>query len=106
MFASMGWPGVGVAVCFAIASMSFVVALAYTTVANILLMQAGAPLFAALMTYVLFREKISAGTWVAIVAVMAGVGTKNKMVPRKNLARHHFIFCAKVPKQWNTNLNI
>lgn len=74
MFASMGWPGIGVAVCFAIASMSFVVALAYTTVANILLMQAGAPLFAALMTYVLFREKISAGTWVAIVAVMAGVG--------------------------------
>lgn len=74
MFASMGWPGIGVAVCFAIASMAFVVALAYTTVANILLMQAGAPLFAALMTYVLFREKISVGTWVAIVAVMAGVG--------------------------------
>ena len=74
MFASMGWPGIGVAVCFAIASMAFVVALAYTTVANILLMQAGAPLFAALMTYVLFREKISTGTWVAIVAVMGGVG--------------------------------
>jgi len=74
MFASMGWPGIGVAMCFAIASMSFVVALAYTTVANILLMQAGSPLFAALMTYILFREKISVGTWVAIVAVMAGVG--------------------------------
>lgn len=74
MFASMGWPGLGVAICFAIASMAFVVALAYTTVANILLMQAGAPLFAALMTYVLFREKIGAATWVAIVAVMAGVG--------------------------------
>ena len=73
MFASMGWPGLGVAICFAIASMAFVVALAYTTVANILLMQAGAPLFAALMTYVLFREKIGAATWVAIVAVMAGV---------------------------------
>jgi drug/metabolite transporter (DMT)-like permease len=74
MFMSMGLPGIGVAICFATASTSFVVALAYTTVANILLMQAGAPLFAALMTYVLFREKVGATTWTAIVAVMAGVG--------------------------------
>ncbi len=74
LFISMGLPGIGVAICFATASTSFVVALAYTTVANILLMQAGAPLFAALMTYVLFREKVGATTWVAIVAVMAGVG--------------------------------
>ena len=74
MFSSMGWPGIGVAICFATASTAFVVALAYTTVANILLMQAGAPLFAALMTYVLFREKVGAATWAAIAAVMAGVG--------------------------------
>lgn len=74
MFSSMGWPGIGVAICFATASTAFVVALAYTTVANILLMQAGAPLFAALMTYILFREKVGAATWAAIAAVMAGVG--------------------------------
>ncbi len=73
LFASMGLPGVGVALCFATASTSFVVALAYTSVANILLMQAGAPLFAALMAFVLFGERASAATWVAIVAVMAGV---------------------------------
>ena len=73
MFVAMGLPGVGVAVCFATASTCFVVALAYTTVANILLMQAGAPLFAALMTYVLFRERVGAATWAAIVAVIAGV---------------------------------
>ena len=73
LFASMGLPGVGVALCFATASTAFVVALAYTSVANILLMQAGAPLFAALMAFVLFGERASATTWVAIVAVMAGV---------------------------------
>jgi drug/metabolite transporter (DMT)-like permease len=73
MFASMGWPGVGVGICFATASTAFVVALAYTTVANILLMQAGAPLFAALMAYVLFRERVGPATWLAIVAVLAGV---------------------------------
>ncbi|WP_170240975.1 EamA family transporter, partial [Rhodoligotrophos appendicifer] len=41
LFRTMGFPGVGVALCFAIASISFVVALGYTSVANILLMQAG-----------------------------------------------------------------
>lgn len=72
-FRAMGWPGVAVGVCFTIASTSFVVALAHTTVANILLMQAGAPLFAALISFLVFGEAISRGTWVAIAAVIAGV---------------------------------
>ena len=37
----------------------FVVALAYTTVANILLMQAGVPLLAALIAWLLFRERVA-----------------------------------------------
>lgn len=74
LFRAMGWAGVGVGVCFATASTCFVVALGYTTVANILLMQAGAPLFAALAGAVLFRERIGTATWLAIVAVIAGVG--------------------------------
>jgi len=72
-FRKMGWPGVAVGVCFTIASTSFVVALAHTTVANILLMQAGAPLFAALIAFIVFRESIGLATWVAIAAVIAGV---------------------------------
>ena len=74
LFGAMGVAGFGVALCFATASTSFVVALAHTTVANILLMQAGVPLIAALMAFVLFRERISAGTWLAIAAVLLGVG--------------------------------
>ncbi|TGW05464.1 EamA family transporter, partial [Mesorhizobium sp. M2D.F.Ca.ET.145.01.1.1] len=50
-FRDMGLPGIAVGFCFAIASTSFVVALAYTTVANILLMQAGVPLLAALFAW-------------------------------------------------------
>jgi drug/metabolite transporter (DMT)-like permease len=73
-FKKMGLPGLGVALCFATASTCFVVALAYTTVANVLLMQAGVPLLAALMTYLLFGERISGATWAAIAAVIAGVG--------------------------------
>ncbi len=74
LFRAMGWAGVGVGLCFATASTCFVVALGYTTVANILLMQAGAPLFAALAGAVLFRERIGVPTWLAIVAVIVGVG--------------------------------
>jgi drug/metabolite transporter (DMT)-like permease len=70
---NMGLPGVAVALCFATASTAFVVALAYTTVANILLMQAGAPLIAALLAFIFFRETISAPTWAAIGVVIAGV---------------------------------
>lgn len=72
-FREMGLPGLAVGFCFAIASTAFVVALAYTTVANILLMQAGVPLLAALLAWALFRERVSAVTWVAIAAVIAGV---------------------------------
>jgi drug/metabolite transporter (DMT)-like permease len=73
LFRGMGLPGLAVAFCFATASTSFVVALAYTTVANILLMQAGVPLLAALFAWVLFRERVALATWVAIAAVIAGV---------------------------------
>ena len=73
LFRGMGLPGLAVAFCFATASTSFVVALAYTTVANIVLMQAGVPLIAALMAWVFFREKVGAATWAAIAAVICGV---------------------------------
>jgi drug/metabolite transporter (DMT)-like permease len=74
LFRNMGWAGVGVASCFAIASTSFVVALAYTTVANILLVQAAVPLLAAGLAFALFGERASVATWIAISIVVAGLG--------------------------------
>ncbi|MFN0195048.1 MAG: DMT family transporter [Aestuariivirga sp.] len=73
LFRDMGWPGLGVSICFATASTSFVVALAHTTVANILLMQAGVPLLAAFMAWIFFGERIAISTMLAIAAVIAGV---------------------------------
>ncbi len=73
LFSGMGWPGIAVGLCFATASSSFVVALAYTTVANILLMQAGVPLIAALIAFLVFGEKAAPATWLAIAAVIGGV---------------------------------
>lgn len=73
LFKGMGLAGIAVGMCFATASTSFILALAYTTVANVVLIQAGVPLIAALMAWLFFRETVSAHTWVAIAAVIGGV---------------------------------
>lgn len=73
LFLNMGWPGFAVGVAFATASTSFIIALQFTSVANILLMQAGVPLIAALLSRVFFSEPLRNSTWIAIGAVIAGV---------------------------------
>ena len=73
LFLEMGLPGLFVGLCFATASTSFIVALQYTTVANILLMGAGVPLIAAAISWLFFREHVTPATWAAIAAVIAGV---------------------------------
>ncbi len=73
LFKDMGMPGLTVAFGFATASTCFIIAIGYTTVANVVLLQAGVPLFAALMARALFGEAISGPTWAAIVAVICGV---------------------------------
>ena len=72
-FRAMGLPGVAVGLCFTSASICFVQAIAHTTVANVMLMNAGVPLIAALMGWLLFRERVSRATWGAIAAVLCGV---------------------------------
>jgi drug/metabolite transporter (DMT)-like permease len=73
LFLAMGLPGLCVGLCFAIASSTFVMAMQYTTIANILLMQAGVPLIAALVSFLVFRERVDGATWVAIAVVILGV---------------------------------
>jgi drug/metabolite transporter (DMT)-like permease len=73
LFRKMGGAGLAVACCFAIASTSFVVALAYTTVANILLIQAAVPLLAAALAFFLFGERSTTSTWITIGVVVAGL---------------------------------
>ena len=67
----MRLPALIVAGCFAIASTAFIVALQHTTVANILLMQAGAPLIAALLAWALFGERFGWQTGVAIALMVS-----------------------------------
>ncbi|MDZ7823636.1 MAG: DMT family transporter [Ahrensia sp.] len=74
LFKSMGWPGFAVGAGFTISSVLFVIALDNTTVANVTLMQASVPLIAALISWILFREALQLSTWIAIGAVIVGVG--------------------------------
>ena len=56
--------GLAMAVYLAISSGSFLLALNYTTVANVLFMQAAAPMMAALLGWALLSEPVDDGrTW-------------------------------------------
>ncbi|HET6172272.1 MAG TPA: DMT family transporter [Gaiellales bacterium] len=72
-FRSVGRAGIGVAIALAFASCSFILALADTSVAHVLLFQAIAPFLAALFAWLLMREAVPGRTWFAMAAALAGV---------------------------------
>jgi drug/metabolite transporter (DMT)-like permease len=72
-FRSMGWAGLLLGGCFGAASISFVVAMGLTSVANTLVILSTAPLLAALLSRVILREKIKRKTWLAMLVALAGV---------------------------------
>lgn len=61
-------------VCSAIASGTFIVALNHTTVANVLFMQAAAPIAAAVIAWLGLREPVSRRTVLAMIVALGGVG--------------------------------
>jgi drug/metabolite transporter (DMT)-like permease len=72
-FRAIGRDGLFVAVLLATSSGAFIVALNYTTVANVLFMQALAPVLAAVLgTFV--GETVERRTWVAMTVALVGVG--------------------------------
>jgi drug/metabolite transporter (DMT)-like permease len=73
-FRSIGWWGLGFAVCLAVSSGMFILALNHTTVANVLFMQAASPIFAALIARVALGEIVSRRSGVAMAVALAGVG--------------------------------
>jgi drug/metabolite transporter (DMT)-like permease len=73
LFKGLGVPGIVVAVCFAAASTSFVIALKHATVATILVIQSTAPLIAGLIAWVWMREVIGWARGLAMVVALIGV---------------------------------
>ena len=72
-FLRMGWAGLSVAIFTAIASSTFIVALNHTSVANVLFLQALAPLLAALIAWIGLGEPVTRRTLVAMAIALAGV---------------------------------
>jgi drug/metabolite transporter (DMT)-like permease len=71
---SVGLAGVGVAVCVAIASGGFIVALNHTTVARVLFLLALAPVLAAALAWMFLGEPIGRRTMLAMAMALVGVG--------------------------------
>src|SRR5712691_9647852 len=72
-FRAIGRPGLAVAVLMAISSGSFIVALNHASVANVLFMQALAPVLAAALGRLL-GERVERRTWIAMGIALVGVG--------------------------------
>jgi drug/metabolite transporter (DMT)-like permease len=73
-FWSIGASGVVIAVVFSGSTLTFLAALQHTEVANVLVILASAPIFAALMSLALLKEPVAPRTWIAIVVIFAGIG--------------------------------
>jgi drug/metabolite transporter (DMT)-like permease len=71
-FRAIGRPGIAVAACMAVSSGAFIVALNYASVANVLFMQALAPILAAVAGSTL-GEPVARRTWLAMGIAVAGV---------------------------------
>ena len=68
-----GWPAIAVGACFASSSITFILSLGLTSVANALMIQSLSPIIAGLLARVTLKEAIDRRTWFAIVVAIAGV---------------------------------
>jgi len=72
-FRAIGWSGLLLAAVFAANTLAFLAAVLNTKVANALVLVATAPLFTALLSWLILGERLALRTWAAILAALAGV---------------------------------
>ena len=72
-FQAIGLKGVGAAVVFSVSSFFFLYALDQTSVANVLILLATSPFFAALFAWLFLREPVPLRTWLAMVVTLGGI---------------------------------
>lgn len=72
VFLGMGATGLAMAVCFAIASTCFIMALHRTSVANVLIIQSLSPFMAGLLGWAWMGERVAGRTWAAMGAALLG----------------------------------
>jgi drug/metabolite transporter (DMT)-like permease len=72
-FRKIGRDGLAIAALMAVSSASFITALNHTTVANVLVMQALAPILSAALGLIVLHERVTRRTLVAMALALAGV---------------------------------
>jgi drug/metabolite transporter (DMT)-like permease len=72
VFRRVGPAGLAVALCLAIASTCFIVALARTSVANVLIIQSTGPFIAGLLGWAVMGERVKRRTWLGIAGAFLG----------------------------------
>lgn len=72
-YRAIGWPGLAAALILALGYPTYVLALLNTTIANALFLLSTAPLIAAVLGWILLRERVRRSTWVAILGTVLGV---------------------------------
>jgi len=74
VFARAGWRGVASGLCFGTMMTGFMLALARTSVANVMMLMASAPFFAALLAWAILGERPRAAVWITMAAATGGIG--------------------------------
>jgi drug/metabolite transporter (DMT)-like permease len=69
-----GWTGLAVGLFYAIGTITFFVAVYYTSAANVVFILAFNPVFTALLTWAVVGERPSTATGITMVAMIVGVG--------------------------------
>lgn len=69
-----GWTGLWVGLFYGIGTISFVLAVYYTSAANVVFILAFNPMFAALLAWIVTGERPSGATFVTMLAMIVGVG--------------------------------
>jgi drug/metabolite transporter (DMT)-like permease len=73
-FGRMRLPAFGITLCYVVASISLIVALKLTTVADVLILMSCAPLLAALLGRIILGEQLGTLGWIALAGSIAGAG--------------------------------
>ena len=68
-----GWTGIAVALLFSLTSCGFVLGNQYTKAGNVLMILASAPLIAAVLSWIILKERLPGRTWLAISLCMVGI---------------------------------
>ncbi|MCL5425691.1 MAG: DMT family transporter [Gammaproteobacteria bacterium] len=68
-----GWTGIAVALLFSLTTCGFVLGNQYTTAGNVLMILASSPLIAAVLSWIILKERLPRRTWLAILLCMVGI---------------------------------